>query len=89
MLVTAVGRRMLRCVSSGWSSFGFSWEAIQHLMHQQGSDTAPFAARAVRVCIFAADRGQFPDTNSKGFNPLIVALAKGLFASKLLLLQAG
>lgn len=89
MLVTAVGRRMLGRVSPGWRGFSFSWEAIQPLTHRQGGDAAPLAAAAGRVCIFAADHGRFPDVNSKGSDPVIAALAKGLLALKLLLLRAG
>lgn len=73
----------------GWRGFSCSWEAAQQLTHQQGGDTAPLAPGAGRGWDFAADCGRFPNTNSKGSNPLIVALANRFLALRLLLLRAG
>lgn len=72
----------------GWRGFSCSWEAAQHLTHQQGGDTAPLAPGAGRDWNFAADGGRFPDVNSQGSNPLMVAAAKGFLVLGLLLLRA-
>lgn len=73
----------------GWRGLSWSWEAAQHLAQQQGGDTAPPAPGAGRDWAFAEHRGSFPHVNPKGSNPLIVALAKGFLALRLLLLRAG
>lgn len=42
---------------AGWRGLSCSWEAAQHLKHQQGGDTAPLAPGAGRDWGFAVDCG--------------------------------
>lgn len=85
-LVTAAGRRMLGVSRAGEASAVPGKQL--NTSHISRGDTAPLAPGAGRDWNFAADRGRFPDINSQGSNPLMVAAAKGFLALGLLLLRA-